>query len=58
MSYLGNIEEEFSQMAITNRSVITDTPAGNSASRMGHGAFASNALDESSFMGSQAGEEP
>ena len=64
MNYLGNIEEEFSHMSITNRSAIADspglgTPAGKRGAMLGAGAIMPpSALDESSFLGSQAGEEP
>lgn len=59
MSYLGNIEEEFSQMAITNRSALNDshihgTPAGK-GSRAGDLVSVPSNLDDTSFLGSQLG---
>ena len=54
-------------MAITNRSVISESPvqaipgANHSASRMTNSRAlvpCSNALDDSSFLGSQFGDEP
>ena len=66
MSYLGDVEEEFSQM-ISNRSmVMQESPAAGAAhmatpgkSRLGMMAGPASAMDESSFIGSNlGGDEP
>ena len=53
MSYLGDVEEEFSQM-VSNRSILQESPgalATPGKSRLGVVATAS-AIDDSSFLGS------
>ena len=53
MSYLGDVEEEFSQM-VSNRSILQERPgalATPGKSRLGVVATAS-AIDDSSFLGS------
>ena len=53
MNYLGNIEEEFSQFAITNRSAIQESPSVTpSRARLGAAAANPSAIDDSSFLGS------
>ena len=54
MNYLGDVEEEFSQM-ISNRSILQETPGGVALatpgkSRLGMAAANSSAIDESSFL--------
>ena len=65
MNYLGNIEEEFSQMAISNRSVLQESPglATPARGRLDGGimAAAKSAIDDSSFLGCSqlgGGEDP
>ena len=63
MSYLGDVEEEFSQM-VSNRSILQESPA-NAAlatpgkSRLGMAPANASAIDDS-FLGSQfgGGDEP
>ena len=59
MNYLGNIEEEFSQMAISNRSALQASPglATPARGRLDGGimATAKSAIDDTSFLGSQLG---
>ena len=63
MSYLGNIEEEFSQMSITNRSALPEpSPAAGRSTIVGQARKGANGkggseIDDTSFLGSQLGIE-
>lgn len=59
MNYLGNIEDEFSQMAISNRTAILESPAGLATPSRGGAIANKSAIDDTSFLGSVlGGEEP